>query len=71
MAKCKETTTLEDEICILSFQCELEDGHEGAHRTTYPGIDDNDPSSPVYWHGTVKKAGTFKRNNQVSDDYYK
>lgn len=45
---CSATTVIEDEICVETHRCELPPGHNGPHKTTYPGLDDWEPR-PVTW----------------------
>lgn len=54
--RCKCVKSIEDRVCIMSFQCELEKNHKGSHQIYYPGVEDNDFGFHVTWKDGDKET---------------
>lgn len=52
---CQATKTIEDECCVMSFQCELPHQHVGKHKTTHPGQWGDNPTT-VFWEDGDKST---------------
>lgn len=65
--KCKSVTTIEDPVCVMSFQCEKEKGHTGNHTTTYPGVE-GDVRIPVYWSNENEKTEFVRGGSRKDSD---
>jgi hypothetical protein len=61
---CQKTYTIEDEVCIMGFQCELPENHQGQHQTTYPGLD-GEVAIPIKWSDTDETQKTEFYRNQI------
>ncbi len=65
--RCKATHEIEDPVCVSDFRCELETGHEGPHRATYPGVE-GDISYPLIWNAEGGKTEFVRGGSRRDSD---
>lgn len=63
--QCTSVHEVEDPVCVTWFRCLLDQGHEGSHRSTYPGVEGN-VGVPLVWDVTGKTV--FERSNGSRTD---
>lgn len=59
--ECQAYKKIEDECCITELQCELPAGHDGPHRTHYPG-QWGEVRIPMKWDDSDESTAEFHRN---------
>lgn len=65
--QCTSVHEVEDPVCVTWLRCLLDQGHEGSHRSTYPGVDGS-VEVPLVWDVTGKTVFERSKGSRKDSD---